>query len=62
MMPEPLMTLADMARRLNVHPKTVERLCRTHQIPAFKLSDSCRASWRCEPADFERWLRERRAA
>jgi hypothetical protein len=60
--PEPdpgttLLTLADVARRLRVHPKTVLRWARLDaSFPVIRLSPTI---LRVNPAHLDRWLRSR---
>lgn len=61
-MTEQLLTVADVAARWQVHPKTVEVMCRTGELKAFKLSTSRTASWRIDPRDLARFEQQRRVA
>lgn len=51
-----LLTVADVARLLRVHEKTIRRLVRSHQLPCVRVG----ASVRFLPTDLTRWLSARR--
>lgn len=51
----PLMTVDQIATRLNVTPHTVNRWLRDGDLAGYKVGKE----WRVEPDDFERFLRER---
>jgi excisionase family DNA binding protein len=53
-----VMTLEEVAEFIKVHPSTVYRLLRKHQIPAFRLG----SDWRFNLESIERWIAEREAA
>jgi excisionase family DNA binding protein len=53
-----VLTLEEVAEFLRVHPSTIYRLLRRHDIPAFKLG----ADWRFNQESIERWVRERESA
>jgi excisionase family DNA binding protein len=40
--PSQIMTVAEVAKYLRVHPSTLYRLLRQHQIPAFKIGSDYR--------------------
>ena len=40
--PSRIMTVAEVAQYLQVHPSTLYRLIRRHQIPAFKIGTDSR--------------------
>ncbi len=50
-----LMTIAETARYLNLHPMTVYELAQQGKIPAIKIG----RAWRFKPEDLEAWLRTR---
>jgi len=52
---EAVLTLEEVAEFLKVHPSTVYRLLKKHQIPAFKLG----SDWRFNQASIEKWIKER---
>ena len=47
----PLLTVAELARYLRVHPTTIYRLLKKQQIPAFKVG----SDWRFNLASIDRW-------
>jgi excisionase family DNA binding protein len=49
-----LLTVAELAEYLRVHPTTIYRLLKREQIPGFKIGDS----WRVSPEQIDRWLGE----
>ena len=53
-----VMTLEETAEFLRVHPSTIYRLLKRHEIPAFKLG----ADWRFNQESIERWIQEREEA
>ncbi len=48
-----MLTVEEIARRLNTTPNTVNRFIRTGLLPGYKVG----REWRVEPADFEEFLR-----
>jgi excisionase family DNA binding protein len=50
---KPLMTIAETARYLNLHPMTVYELAQQEKVPAIKIG----RAWRFKPEDLEAWLR-----
>jgi excisionase family DNA binding protein len=52
-----VMTVTDLARYLKVHPRTVYRLLKTGQLPAFKVG----GDWRFNVEEIDRWRAERKA-
>jgi excisionase family DNA binding protein len=55
-MPE-LLTIAQVAERLQVSEKTVRRAIRTRGLRAFQVAG--RDTWRVRPEDLEEWLEQR---
>ena len=51
------MTLEEAAEFLRVHPSTIYRLLKRHEIPAFKMG----SDWRFNQESLERWILEREA-
>jgi excisionase family DNA binding protein len=51
---EPLLTPADAARYLRLHPKTVIRMARQQAIPAIRLGKH----WRFRSSDLTAWTAE----
>jgi PTS system nitrogen regulatory IIA component len=49
---EPLLTLSDVALRLNVAEKTVLRMLQREEIPAYRVGNQ----WRFQPAELQMWL------
>jgi excisionase family DNA binding protein len=49
-----IMTVEQVAAMLSVHPSTVYRLLKKHEIPAFKLG----SDWRFSRERLERWIME----
>lgn len=52
-----VMTLEEAAEFLRVHPSTIYRLLKRHEIPAFKMG----SDWRFNQESIERWILEREA-
>jgi excisionase family DNA binding protein len=50
-----VLTLEEVAGFLKIHPSTVYRLLKKHQIPAFKVG----SDWRFNQDSIEKWIRER---
>ncbi len=48
-----MLTVSEIARRLNTTTYTVNRLIREGLLPGYKVG----REWRVEPADFEEFLR-----
>ena len=55
---EPLLTLKDVAKMLNVHPQTVYSLIHKANLPAMRLVNK----YRFQKEDIERWVEERTKA
>ncbi len=51
---EPLWTVSDVARYLQLEPETVRVMARNQEIPAFKLKRSNR--WRFRKVDVQKWV------
>jgi len=47
-----ILTVADVADFLRVHPQTVYRLLKTRQLPAFRIG----SDWRFSRDDVESWM------
>jgi len=47
-----MLTVADVADFLRVHPNTVYRLLKTRQLPAFRIG----SDWRFSRDDVESWM------
>lgn len=54
---EELLTVDEIARYLRVHPMTVQRWCRTGELPAAKIG----RAYRIKRGDLDRWWAERTA-
>ena len=52
-----VLKLEEAAEFLKVHPSTVYRLIKKHEIPAFRIG----SDWRFNLESLERWIREREA-
>jgi excisionase family DNA binding protein len=50
--PSRIMTVAELAQYLQVHPTTLYKLVRRHQIPAFKIG----ADYRFDRDAIEKWM------
>jgi excisionase family DNA binding protein len=50
--PSRIMTVAEVAQYLQVHPSTLYKLVRRHQIPAFKIG----ADYRFDRDAIETWM------
>lgn len=53
-----IMTVEEVSEFLQVHPSTVYRLLKRHDIPAFKLG----SDWRFNQESIERWIKQREEA
>lgn len=49
-----MLTIAEVADYLRVHPSTVYRLLKAKRIPALKVG----STWRVHPDELERWCDE----
>jgi len=56
-MPDPILTLPEVAILLKVAEKTVYTMAQTGQIPAFKV----RGQWQFKHDDIDRWIDEQKA-
>lgn len=56
-MPNPILTLPEIAIFLKVAEKTVYTMAQKGQIPAFKV----RGQWRFKQDDIDRWIDEQKA-
>ena len=54
-MPSEIMTTAEVAQYLHVHPRTLYKLIRQRQIPVFKLG----ADYRFFRDAIEKWINDR---
>jgi excisionase family DNA binding protein len=52
----PYMTTAEVAARLHVHPRTIQRAILHHELRAVKMGTS---GWRISEADLQTWLDSR---
>jgi excisionase family DNA binding protein len=52
-----MLTVKQLAQKLQVDPETVRRWAREKAIPAVKLSTRKKASWRFSHRDIESWQR-----
>lgn len=50
---EPLLDASEAAKLLRIHPKTLQKLARVGQVPAFRVG----RFWRYRASDLEMWLR-----
>lgn len=50
---EPLLTAAEAATLLKVHPKTLQKMARQGRIPARRIGDL----WRFRASELDGWLR-----
>jgi excisionase family DNA binding protein len=57
---EPLYTVDDIAKMLNVHPETVRNWIKTGQLRAIKLGGA--AGYRISQSAYEQFLRDREEA
>jgi excisionase family DNA binding protein len=53
--PDPIMTVDQVAAYLKLHPLTIRRLAREGEIPAFKVG----RQWRVKRELLELWMEER---
>jgi excisionase family DNA binding protein len=53
---ESLLDSASASAILLIHPKTLQRIARSGQIPAFRIGKL----WRFRRSDLEKWLEQRR--
>ncbi|MFL6302139.1 MAG: helix-turn-helix domain-containing protein [Candidatus Sulfotelmatobacter sp.] len=54
---EPLLDSDEAAELLRIHPKTLQRMARNHQIHAVQVGKL----WRFRASDLEIWLRTKKA-
>ena len=57
-MESPTMTVRDVAKYLNVDPKTVYRLAKKGELPGFKVA----GTWRFQRSDLDTWIAKQKAA
>ncbi len=57
--PEPYVDAAEAAQFLGIHPKTLMRLARTCQVPAYSFNDGARRRWRFLKSELDIWMRSR---
>jgi len=50
----PILTVAEVARYLRVHPTTIYRLLRQERIPAFRVA----RDWRFNTEEIDRWIKD----
>jgi excisionase family DNA binding protein len=50
-----VLTLEEAAEFLKVHPSTIDRLLKSHTMPAFKIG----SDWRFNQESIQRWIEER---
>ena len=55
--PQPALTVRQVAAYLSVNEKTVYRLAQRGELPGFKVA----GAWRFQPRDLERWIELRKA-
>jgi excisionase family DNA binding protein len=54
--PEPeILTVSEVAAYLHVHPSTIYRLLRAHQLPAFRIG----SDWRFDIEKIDQWREAR---
>jgi excisionase family DNA binding protein len=51
----PILTVAEVARYLRVHPTTIYRLLRQNRIPGFRVAHD----WRFNTEEVDRWIKGR---
>jgi len=49
-----ILTVSEVSRYLRIHPTTLYRLLRKHQLPGFKIGND----WRISAQAMDRWLTE----
>jgi len=52
---EPLLDIKEAAAILKIHEKTLARMARAGQVPAFKLGDL----WRFRATNLDTWLKQK---
>jgi len=52
---EPLLNDEEAAALLGIHPKTLQRMARKGEIPAYRV----RRSWKYRASELDNWLRSR---
>jgi excisionase family DNA binding protein len=57
--PEPYVDAKDGAAFLRVHPKTLMRLARKGEVPAYSFSEGTRRHWRFLISELDTWMRSR---
>jgi excisionase family DNA binding protein len=50
---EPILDTEQAAALLHIHPKTLQRLARKGEVPAYRVGDL----WRFRASDLDKWLR-----
>lgn len=57
-----LLTVADVAEYLGMHPISVNKLLNSGELQGFKLTDKHRSPWRITPAAVQAWIERRTGA
>jgi excisionase family DNA binding protein len=56
---EPYVDAGQAAQFLGIHPKTLMRLAREGQVPAYSFNDGPRRHWRFLKSELDNWMRSR---
>lgn len=51
------LTTREAAEYVGLHPKTIERMARSGQIPAHPVSGRRRKTWKYYPTELDTWIR-----
>jgi len=57
--PEPYVDAKDGAAFLRIHPKTLMRLAREGEVPAYSFSEGTRRHWRFLTSELDTWMRSK---
>jgi excisionase family DNA binding protein len=57
--PEPYVDAKDGAAFLRVHPKTLMRLARKGEVPAYSFSEGTRRHWRFLISELDTWMKSK---
>jgi excisionase family DNA binding protein len=57
--PEPYVDAKDGAAFLRIHPKTLMRLAREGEVPAYSLSEGTRRHWRFLISELDTWMKSK---
>jgi excisionase family DNA binding protein len=58
-LPEPYVDAKDGAAFLRIHPKTLMRLAREGEVPAYSFSEGTRRHWRFLISELDTWMKSK---